>query len=194
MLLKKLLKEDEARSYTSEKKYIIWLFILSFLVSFNISLFITYADVRWQALTHFEFYQTVFNGVLILCMVPYIIAYITGRLLTGVARLLRDERSYNTQYSLIWLLFIFFSYFAVVNGMAKARSLSQLQRQCIHSTAMNDSSNVKQQLIRANCGHRALNAYALLKYCQMGITEAERSKCSNHALSSNGIKSSESTF
>ena len=170
MIIKKILNIDEEHSNHCEKKYIFSFCLVSFIVILLINFLLRYHGMVSIAIYKIEFYNSLVGGVMFLCMLPFLLAYLMGRLLSGLAYLFNDDRSYSTQYNLLWLLFIFLTYFYGQSSLRINHELTTLTNQC-----QNVSSNKK------SCKSKAVDAFSLLKSCGVG-DYASKVQCINDTL------------
>ncbi len=168
MFIKKLLSVDDAKSNKDEKKYITFLLLISLIISLSTNIFITYSSFIGIALTHLDFYKAVFNGVLFLCMLPFVIAYLIGSFLNLISYLLKNDKTYSTQYSLVVMLFVFFSYFFVIEAVGERDALKFIESNCMVSLANNKhDENIPAEKQQEYCHSLAISVFPKLRYCVM---------------------------
>ena len=176
MILDKIIQNDEVQPYQVEKRNALLLMTISLLLSFFVSLFITYGLAPVVALKHLEFYKSIFQNFLLLCMVPYVVAYILGRLLSLLAFIIKDDKQYATQYSVVWLLFLFFGYFVVVDALNSNKGLVALEQNCIktqHKLSINHGGKAQEQQF---CADKAMKIYPQMKRCRR-VSLVDREAC-----------------
>ena len=170
MILKKLLQVDQAHSPKVEKKYILYFCCISILFSLIVNLFLRYNNFLGAALFQKAFYQSLLAGIFLLCMLPFCIAYVLGRLLSLISYFTNDQQSYGTQYNLLWLLFLFFAYFFVESALKTNQELGRLNNQCMKGLTTSSS-----------CSTKAIQRYSAILLCGRG-SDQEKIDCISKAL------------
>lgn len=184
---------DNVNEEEREKVYVYSLVSIAFLVSLILEWAVVYRNYPIIALRHWAFYQAVFQQLILLAIVPYFIAWGAGKLLSFIAFLLRDDKRYEPQRFVAWILIIVFSYVSGLISVGKHNNLDRVIQGCVKTAKLGEGFTAMQfDTLQSTCANRLIPIYSTLAACMnMDNTDARRT-CINTALKSVGFQTSSS--
>ncbi len=178
---------EEVMTYKREKLNVLALLLFSVLASFFIELFVVYGIAPINALTSFHLYRATFNGVVLLAILPFLVAYGLGRLLTLMGYILRDDKQYPTQYAIAWLVSLYFLYSFVMTALDKRQDVVSMTLQCVSQVRgkVNPSAKEK-EILFSRCADKVISLYGKVRHCGM-VHQNHRQSCINKVLTNGGF-------
>lgn len=176
-----------------EKRYVYSLVGTAFAVSLILEWLVVYRNYPLLALKHWAFYQSVFQHLVLLAIVPYLIAWGAGKLLTLIAFILRDDKRYEPQRFIAWILIVTLSYIAGIMSVGKHDNLDRAIAGCMETAKLGEGFTQSQiNSLQSTCANRLIPIYTTLTDC-MRIDEMNaRHNCINTALKSVGFQTTPS--
>lgn len=171
-------ENDNTISVRRERRHVLALLSFALVVSFFSELFIAYGVSPLNALTHFQLYKSTFNGVVVLAVIPFLLAYALGRLLCFLSYLLKDDKRHPTQYFLAWLLSLFFAYYLVMMALDKRDDIKAMTAECIAQVPVKLHSSQQSDIkrLRSRCMDKVIGLYAKVRHCRV-VPDKERNQC-----------------
>lgn len=180
---------DGVNKDEKEKMYVYSLVGIAFAISMLLEWAVVYRNYPLIALKHWTFYQSVFQHLVMLAIVPYLIAWGAGKLLSFVAFVLRDDKRYEPQRFIAWILIVVLAYIAGIMSVGKHDNLDRAIEGCMQTAKLGQGFTQSQlSSVQSTCANRLIPIYPTLTDC-MRIDEVNaRHSCINTALKSVGFQ------
>ena len=171
-----------------EKLQVYCLLLISLALSIVIKLGIEFQLFPLEAISHFEFYRSVFSGFLLLAGLPYLIAYFSGRLLRLISFVLRSNQDYPTQYFIAWVLLATFTVYLITSSLDSRENYARMLIGCKQTLEKKlKDKNKSPEVLEKICAHKVMTIYSKVRHCRVSKISQKRSECTLRVLNENGF-------
>lgn len=162
-----------------EAQFALALFAIAVVASIAIELVVAYQSFPLLALTEPSFYESLGGTILVLGIVPYVVAFISGKLLWLISVILREKKEYPSQFLAGWLVLFVFAYYSVQMATLKSQSMDALITECVK---VYQAPSKSESQVSNLCTNRVLPVYPGVKYCMGAPKGKQRKACLSKVL------------